>query len=215
MTGAGVSSGVRRDGTGMMASVVPDLWFVRHGATEWSETGRHTGRTDVPLSAQGRAQAESLRTGLAGQNFATVLTSPLSRARDTATLAGFPDAEPVDDLQEWDYGALEGLTSEQIRARGPEWLQWTIFAGDVPGGENIDQVATRARAVLGRANAAAGPVLLFSHGHFLRVFAAVALGFPPHAGAQFALETATINVIGTEHIARALRRWNEPPPTGA
>jgi probable phosphoglycerate mutase len=195
--------------------VLPELWFVRHGATEWSETGRHTGRTDVPLTARGRAQAKSLRARLRTRDFATVLTSPLSRARDTASLAGFPHAEPVEDLVEWDYGELEGLTTEQIRDRGPEWVRWTIFTGEVPGGESIDQVATRARAVLDRVDAASGPVLLFSHGHFLRVFTAVALDLPPTAGAQFALETATVNVIGTEHTARALRRWNEPPADGA
>jgi probable phosphoglycerate mutase len=195
--------------------VLPDVWFVRHGATEWSDSGRHTGRTDVPLTEQGRAQAASLRPRLVSEEFATVLTSPLSRARETAMLAGFPEAETADDLLEWDYGDLEGLTSEQIRARGPSWVQWTIFSGEVPGGESIDQVATRARAVLDRVNAATGAVLLFSHGHFLRVFTAVALGFAPTAGAQFALDTATINVIGTEREIRALRLWNEPPAAGA
>jgi len=191
--------------------VLPDLWFVRHGATEWSEAGRHTGRTDVPLSAQGRAQAETLRALLGTHEFTTVLTSPLSRARDTAALAGFPDAEPVDLLVEWDYGELEGLTTKQIRDRGPQWAEWTIFTGDVPNGESIDQVATRARSVLDRADTATGSVLLFSHGHFLRVFTAAALDLAPTNGAQFALETATVNVIGIEHAGRTLCRWNERP----
>jgi probable phosphoglycerate mutase len=186
-----------------------EVWFVRHGATEWSESGRHTGRTDIPLTERGEAQAASLRAQLHAQKFATVLTSPLSRAQETASLAGFPDAEPDADLCEWDYGELEGLTTEQIRARGPEWAQWTIFSGPVPGGETIDEVAARARAVLERVNTVGGSVLLFSHGHFLRVFTAVVLEFPPSAGARFALETATVNVIGDEHGMRALRKWND------
>ncbi len=185
-----------------------DLWLVRHGETEWSACGRHTSRTDLPLTDAGRAAAPRLAPVLAAHEFALVLTSPLARARETAALAGFPDATVDDDLHEWDYGELEGLTSEQIRARGGAFADWTIWNGSVPGGETGEQVAARARCVLARADAAAGDVLCFGHGHALRVLTAVALGFAPAAGAHFALDPATVNVVGWEREARALRVWN-------
>ena len=185
-----------------------ELWLVRHGETEWSASGRHTSRTDLALTRAGRAAAQRLAPDLAAQRFALVLTSPLLRARETAALAGFPDAVVDDDLHEWDYGELEGLTSDEIRGRGADFAEWTIWTGSVPGGETGERVAARATRVLDRAGAAAGDVLCFGHGHALRVLTAFALGFASAAGAHFALDPATINVVGWEHDARALRVWN-------
>jgi probable phosphoglycerate mutase len=188
-----------------------ELWFVRHAATEWSETGRHTSRTDVPLTDGGRAAARALEPTLVAHAFAAVFTSPRSRARETAALAGFPDAVVFDDLAEWDYGELEGLTSEQIRARGRPFTAWSIWSGPVPGGEHLEEVAARARAVLARAAAVDGDVLCFGHGHALRVLLAVALDLQPVAGAHFALAPATVNVIGSERDTRALCAFNWRP----
>jgi len=188
--------------------VPAELWLVRHGETEWSASGRHTSHTDLALIDAGRAAAQRLAPVLAARQFALVLTSPLSRARETAALAGFPDAVVDDDLHEWDYGELEGLTSDEIRARGEDFADWTIWSGPVPGGETGAQVAARADRVLSRADTAGGDVLCFGHGHALRVLTAVALGFDATAGAHFALDPATVNVVGWEHDARALRLWN-------
>lgn len=192
----------------VVARMPANIWLVRHGATEWSVGGRHTGRTDIPLLSEGRARAATLAPALSGHAFSLILTSPLSRARDTAALAGFPHAEPEPDLLEWDYGDQEGLTSAQIRERDPGWSIWW---GPVPNGEAIDDVATRVRRVLGRADAAGGDVLLFAHGHVLRVLTAVRLGLPPTSGAHFVLDPATVSVIGHEHEWPALLRWNSPP----
>jgi len=188
----------------------PEIWLVRHGATEWSENRRHTGRTDLPLTKAGRRRAEGLRGALAARSFALVLSSPLLRARDTARLAGFPDAQTADDLREWDYGDYEGVTTAQIRERVPGW---TIWRGPWSGGERPEQVAERARRVIARCDAAEGDVLLFGHGHLLRVLTAVALSLAPTEGALFALDVATINVLGHEHEYRTLRRWNGAPDT--
>jgi len=185
-----------------------ELWLVRHGETEWSAAGKHTSHTDVGLTEAGGAAAARLAAPLAAHAFAMVLTSPLQRARDTAARAGFPDAVVDDDLHEWDYGELEGLTTDEIRARGGAFADWSIFTGPVPGGETIAEVAERAARVLARADAAGGDVLCFGHGHALRVLAAVALELVPAAGARFALDPATINVVGWEHETRALHAWN-------
>jgi broad specificity phosphatase PhoE len=187
-------------------SSLPDIWLARHGATEWSSCGRHTGRTDVPLTAEGRTEAAALFRPLDRQRFSLVLTSPRDRARETARLAGFADATVDDDLVEWDYGDYEGLTGDQIRQRDPDW---TIFTGAVPDGETAEEVGVRARRVLDRVGRADGRVLLFAHGHFLRVLTAVALELGPRAGARFALDPTTISVIGSEHGVRAVSRWNE------
>lgn len=192
----------------MTADHPPDIWLVRHGATEWSRDGRHTGRTDLPLLDEGRARAEGLRPVLAERRFALVLSSPLRRARDTARLAGFPDPEVTDDLLEWDYGDLEGQTTDHIRERHPGWTIWT---GPWPGGEPPERVAERARRVVARCDAAVGDALLFAHGHILRVLTAVALDLDPVEGRRFALDVATLNVLGHEHDYRALRRWNGSP----
>ncbi|MBM3675342.1 MAG: histidine phosphatase family protein [Actinobacteria bacterium] len=185
----------------------PDVWVVRHGATAWSDAGRHTGRTDVPLTPEGQQQAAALVKALDRQRYARVLVSPLGRARETARLAGFADATIDDDLLEWDYGEYEGLTIAEIREHDPGWTIWT---GSVPGGESVGDVAARARRVLARTSDADGRVLCFAHGHVLRVLTACCLGLPPEAGAQLALETAGIGVIGHEHDYRTLRHWNLP-----
>ncbi|HEV7527020.1 MAG TPA: histidine phosphatase family protein [Acidimicrobiia bacterium] len=188
-----------------------ELWIVRHGETEWSAGGRHTSRTEVALTKVGRAQAAALAAVLATHPFGLVLTSPRVRARETAAAAGFADAVVDDDLQEWDYGELEGVTTTEIRGRGGEFASWSIWDGPVPGGETIEQVAVRARRVSERAAAAPGDVLCFGHAHCSRVLAAVALGFDPDAGSRFVLDPATISVVGSEHERRALRVWNARP----
>ncbi|MFN8034720.1 MAG: histidine phosphatase family protein [Acidimicrobiia bacterium] len=187
-----------------MADTSHRLLLVRHGQTEWSAAGRHTGRTDVELDAVGRAQADAL-AWLALEPFALVLTSPLRRAVDTAARAGFPSALPDDDLREWDYGEYEGRTTDAIRARAPEW---TIWSGDPPGGETIAAVAERARRVLERLRGVPGDVLLFGHGHALRVLTACALGLEPHAGRSFALDPAGVGELGHERETPVVRRWN-------
>jgi broad specificity phosphatase PhoE len=198
--------------TPLVGDAVPnELWIVRHGETEWSATGRHTSRTDVALTGAGRAEAGALGPGLARHSFALVLTSPMVRARATAAAAGFPDAVVDDDLCEWDYGELEGITTAEIRARGGEFADWTIWRGPVPGGETAAAVGARARRVLDRVAAASGDVLCFGHGHSGRVLVAVALGLAPEECARFLLDPATITVVGSEHGERALRRLNAPP----
>jgi probable phosphoglycerate mutase len=185
-----------------------EIWVVRHGETEWSRSGRHTSRTDLPLTDAGRAAAASLAPVLAAHAFALVLRSPLARAQQTATVAGFRDAVVDDDLCEWDYGELEGSTTAEIRARGGAFAEWTIWRGPVPGGESIDAVAARARRVVEHVAAASGDVLLFGHGHFLRVFVVVALGLDAVAGERFAFEAGRVGLLGSEHGVRVLRLWN-------
>ena len=182
--------------------------LVRHGETEWSVSGKHTGRTDVRLTTTGREQALDLGRRLAGHRFALVLTSPLSRADETARLTGFPDAIPDDDLLEWDYGDLEGRTTADIRTHYPGW---TIWAGPWPNGETADDVAARADRVIARCldPAVKGDCLLFAHGHVLRVLTARWLGMAPAGGAHFALGTATIGILGWERENPVIETWNE------
>jgi broad specificity phosphatase PhoE len=196
-----------------MTADQPTLTLIRHGDTEWSLTGRHTGWTDIPLVDSGRRQAKLLGSRLAGRSFSLVLSSPLSRALDTCRLAGLGDAVAVDpDLREWNYGDLEGLTSDEIRRLLPGW---TIWSGQVPGGETSDEVGQRADRVIARALSAAGDVAIFAHGHLLRVLAARWLGLPPDQGALFELGTATLSRLGWEREGRVIELWNEPPaPTG-
>jgi broad specificity phosphatase PhoE len=192
------------------ASGSGELWLIRHGETEWARLGRHTGRTDVPLTDLGREQARALGRRVAGHAFALVLTSPLSRATETASLAGFGDVALTDrDLMEWDYGSLEGLRTDEIRAAYPGW---TIWRGPWPGGETIDEVAARADRIVARARetGAGRDVLLIAHGHLLRVLAARWLGLPPSSGGLFALGTGTVSVLGWEHEAPVVEVWNEP-----
>ena len=184
-----------------------DVWLVRHGETEWARLGRHTGRTDIPLTERGRAQALALGRRLAGHAFSLALTSPLSRASETAELAGYGDVVGRDpDLREWDYGALEGRLTPDIRADLPGW---TIWRGPWPGGETIDQVAARADRIVARVRDADGDTLVFAHGHLLRVLAARWLGLPAASGGLFALGTATVSILGWEREAAVVDTWNE------
>ena len=183
-----------------------ELWLIRHGETEWSRSGAHTGRTDLPLTTAGREQAHNIRSSLAGRRFALVLTSPLERARETSALAGYGEiAEIEPNLREWDYGDYEGLTTAKIREQRPDWSLWT---SGVPHGETAEQVAARAEAVIERALRASGDVALFAHGHILRIMAACWVGLPPSAGRLFALATATISTLGYERETRVITRWN-------
>jgi probable phosphoglycerate mutase len=185
----------------------PEIWLVRHGETEWSTAGRHTGRTDVPLTEAGRQQARALRTILGGRRFALVLTSPLSRARETCELAGYGGAcEPLDALREWDYGEYEGRTTAAIREERPGW---TVWSGGVAGGETVEQVGARAAAVLARIERVEGDVALFSHAHLLRILAAVWLGLPPGDGRLLRLDTASVSRLGWERETRVILTWNE------
>jgi probable phosphoglycerate mutase len=186
---------------------VNTLTLVRHGETEWSLSGQHTGTTDIPLTDRGREVATRLEAALRGRQFALVLTSPLSRARDTASIAGFPDAIVDEDLREWNYGEYEGITTAEIRETRPGWLLWEQGA---PGGETIDQVAARCDRVIERARDAGGDALVFAHGHVLRVLSARWLGEPPVFGRHLVLSPATMSVLGSEHAAPAIEVWNAP-----
>lgn len=183
----------------------PQLWLVRHGETEWSASGRHTSRTDVDLTAAGEVAASRLRPRLAEVPFVLVLTSPRLRARRTAALAGFPDAEVTEDLAEWDYGDDEGLTTAQLREHRPGWTVWTHGPRN---GETAQQVGARADRVIGRARAAGGPVLAFSHGHLSRVLGARWIGLGVEAGACFELATASVSVLGWERGTATVQLWN-------
>ena len=181
---------------------------MRHGETEWSRDGRHTGRTDVPLTDEGRAQAGRLRDALGEWSFTRVLTSPLGRARDTCRLAGLGDrAELSDALLEWDYGEYEGDTTAQIRELRPGWNLWR---DGCPGGETVAGVGARVDPLVSELKASEGDAVLFAHGHVLRVLACRWLELPPEAGARLWLATATISVLGFERETSALRRWNAP-----
>lgn len=191
-----------------------ELWLVRHGETEWVLSRRHTGRTDLPLTARGETQARALAPLLEGTRFARVLASPLARARRTAELAGFGagQIELDDDLMEVDYGEYEGRTTAEIRRARPGWDLWR---DGCPGGETIADAARRAERVIARAREADGPVLLVAHGHLLRTLAARALELAPEAGRHFKLDPSTISVIGSEHEWPALTQWNAPGPPRA
>jgi probable phosphoglycerate mutase len=185
-----------------------EVYLVRHGETEWSLSGQHTGSTDIPLTDKGVEVARELGRKLADHEFAAVWSSPLSRARETARLAGFENGLRIDDrLKEWDYGEYEGLTTAQIREDHPDWFLWRDGS---PGGESPEQIGARADGVLAEVKAVEGDVLLFAHGHILRVIAARWLGYPPNDGMHFALGTATLSILGYEHEAAAIWRWNAP-----
>jgi probable phosphoglycerate mutase len=184
-----------------------DLFTVRHGETEWSKSGRHTGLTDIPLLPEGEERARSLKPRLAGQSFSAVFSSPLRRALQTAQLAGFPDVEADPLLVEWDYGDYEGITSKQIRERRPDWDLWR---DGCPNGESIEQVRARAARFLEKLEGLVdGPVLAFSHGHFLRVLALAFLDLPDSAGARLNLETAAVSVLRREESGNLLELWND------
>jgi probable phosphoglycerate mutase len=189
-----------------MAAGKHEVWLFRHGETEWSKTGQHTGRTDIPLTDAGRERALALGRHLAGKRFALVLSSPLVRARDTCELAGYGDhATLTDALLEWDYGDYEGRRTADIQKERPGWLLWK---DGVPGGETAEQVGARAHKVIERAIAADGDLALFAHGHVLRVLGACWLELAPVDGQMFALGTAATCVLGYEHDYRVIQVWN-------
>lgn len=190
------------------ADSLPEIVLVRHGETEWSRTGRHTGRTDVALTSTGRRQAGEVAACLAGRRFARVLTSPLRRAADTCRLAGLYDtAEVRGVLAEWDYGAYEGRTTAEVRRERPGWSLWRDGA---PQGETAAEVGARVDPLVAQLRAAAGDVAVFAHGHLLRVLAARWLGVAPADGRLFALSTATVSLLGWERETAVILRWNQP-----
>ena len=182
----------------------PELWLVRHGETEWSRDGRHTSTTDLPLTEPGERAATSLRARLAEVEFDLVLSSPRQRARRTAELAGFADPVLDDDLVEWAYGDYEGVTTAEIRETVPGWTVWTH---PTPGGETADEVSARLDRVVDRVREH-GRVLVFAHGHSLRVLTARWLEQPAAEGRFFRLDTATVSVLGFERDNPALLKWN-------
>src|SRR4051794_21891814 len=190
-----------------------ELILVRHGETEWSRDGRHTGRTDVSLTPRGEEQARALAPLLAARDVASVLVSPAQRARRTAESAGLTGAEIDERLWEWDYGAYEGRTTPQIREERPGWYLWR---DGVIGGETVEQVGARADGVLERVRPvlAEGDVVLAAHGHILRVLTARWLGLPPADGRLFKLGTGTLSTLGTEHEQPVISSWNVPARQG-
>jgi broad specificity phosphatase PhoE len=190
-----------------------EIVLARHGETEWSRDRRHTGRTDIPLTDNGRRQAAVLRGALDERSFARVLSSPLSRALDTSREAGLGDrAELTDDLFEWDYGEYEGITTAEIRERRPGWNLWR---DGCPGGETAADVGRRVDRVIGSLDGLDGDAAVFAHGHVLRVLTARWLGLGPENGALFKLDTGTLSVLGYERETRAITRWNVPVSAGA
>lgn len=190
----------------------PTLYLLRHGETQWSKSGRHTGRSDLPLTDQGRAAAGKLRAALADLRFSAVLCSPLQRARQTCEAAGLIEQAEMDpDLMEFDYGDYEGLTTPQIQQRVPGW---NVFKNGSAGGETPAQVAERCDRVIARATRVDGTVAVFAHGHLLRLLAARWLGQAPEFGQHLLLDTGTICILGYYHgESRAIRRWNAAPTT--
>ena len=186
---------------------MPELWLIRHGETAWSLSGKHTGRTDVPLTPRGIMEAEKLGRRLASKPFALVLTSPLSRARETCRLTGrLAQAQIEEGLREWDYGFAEGRTTVEIQKEAPGWSIWT---GAVPGGETLEQVGARADRVLARVSEVNGAVALFAHGHVLRILAARWLRLPPLFGRYLALDAPSLSMLGHEREFPVVRFWNE------
>ena len=184
-----------------------EVLLIRHGETEWSRSGKHTGRTDVPLAEAGIRHAELLGRRLAGRRFAAVFTSPLSRASETCRIAGLSDEAQIrDELLEWDYGDYDGLTTPEIRESRPGWLLWR---DGCPDGEESQQVGGRVDRMIGELRALDGDAALFAHGHVLRVLAARWVGLPPESGGLLALSTATLSVLGYEREVAVIRLWND------
>jgi broad specificity phosphatase PhoE len=185
------------------------LWLMRHGETEWSLSGAHTSRTDIPLTEQGRKRAEKLRDYLKGTKFDAVFVSPMQRARETCAIAGFGDVAKVDyGLKEWDYGVYEGKTTKEIQAQIPGWSVWK---NEIVGGETVQHVGERADGVIAQALATApdgGNVALFAHAHILRILAARWVGLPATGGSLFALGTGSVSVLGWERETRVIESWN-------
>jgi len=190
--------------------MTPSIWMVRHGQTEWSVAGKHTGRRNIPLTPEGEEEARKVGARLQSVSFAAVWTSPLERARKTCELAGFgARAEQVPDLMEWNYGDYEGLTSAEIRAKRPDWH---LFRDGCPGGEELKDVVVRADRIVRRLKSVAGNVLVFSHGHLLRVLATVWAGIPAENGSRFGLAPASLSILGWDHASGdpLIDRWNDP-----
>ncbi len=182
------------------------LWLIRHGETEWSLSGAHTSRTDIPLTARGEERAEKIRDYLHHRQFSLVLTSPMQRARETCRVAGYGDVAQVEDnLREWDYGIYEGRTTADIRKEQPNWSIWD---GPPPEGEPVEHVAERTQKVIDRAAQAGGQVALFAHAHILRILTATWLGLPPRAGSLFALGTGSVSTLGYERETKVVSTWN-------
>ena len=185
-----------------------DVYLIRHGETEWSLSGQHTGTTDIPLTENGRRIARRLRPVLASKTFALVLTSPLQRAKETCQLAGFGCRAEIDcDLVEWNYGEYEVLTPQQIHDR---WPRWMIFTDGCPGGETPEQVGCRVDRVIAKIRTAKGNAAVFAHGHLLRTFAARWLGLPPQEGCHFLLDPATLNILSYYRGIPSVKQWNAP-----
>jgi broad specificity phosphatase PhoE len=186
----------------------PEIVLARHGETEWSRDGRHTGRSDIPLTDRGREQARALRAELAGREFERAITSPLERARETSELAGLDDhAEQDPRLLEWDYGDYEGLTTPDIRRTRPGWLLWR---DGCPSGEQPQDVAERVDPLIAELRELTGDAVLFAHGHVLRVIAARWIELGPDGGGRLALSTGTLSTLGWEREVAVIRRWNSP-----
>jgi len=185
-----------------------EIYLVRHGETEWSLSGQHTGSTDIPLTENGKAVARELGEKLIGIEFTAVWSSPMSRALDTARLAGYEHDVRIDDrLKEWTYGDYEGKTTPEVREARPDWFLWR---DGCPGGESPEQVGHRSDELIDEVRAVEGDVLLFAHGHILRVITARWLGYPPGDGMHFSLGTATLSILGWEREAASIWRWNAP-----
>lgn len=184
------------------------IYLIRHGETEWSRAGKHTGLTDVALTEQGRQTARLLEPVLAREKIESVFTSPLQRARETCALAGLQEFAAVEpDLMEWNYGEYEGLTTKEIQSARPGW---SVFHHGCPGGESPEQVSARADRIIAKVRASDGNVALFAHGHILRVFAARWIDLPPRYGEHLLLDTATVCVLGYYYDVPALKIWNAP-----
>jgi broad specificity phosphatase PhoE len=188
-----------------------ELWLIRHGETEWSLSGAHTSRTDIPLTDKGRLRAAALKRYFAGKEFNAVLTSPMQRARETCSIAGYGEVAVIDEgLREWDYGVYEGKTTEEIRANRPDWSVWK---DEIINGEAVEQVGERADGVISRALAqipqdAGGAVALFAHAHILRILAARWIGLTADGGSLLVLSTGSVSVLGFERETRVIKHWN-------
>jgi probable phosphoglycerate mutase len=186
-----------------------EIWLIRHGETEWSLSGAHTIRTDIPLTDHGRRRAEELKGFLNGKKFAAVFTSPMQRARETCRIAGYGDVATIDEgLREWNYGIFEGKTTKEIRVDHPDWSVWK---DEIVDGEPVEHVGERADGVIARALAAAGEhgtVALFAHAHILRILAARWIGLPATGGSLFGLGTGSLSELGFERETRIIKRWN-------
>ena len=197
----------KRAGVTLQGVATPEILLARHGETEWSTASRHTGRTDIPLTDEGRLQARRLGERLRDRVLTRVLVSPLERALETCRLAGLGgQAEIRPELMEWDYGDYEGLTTADIRETVPGWTVWTH---PTPEGETAAQVGARMDGMIEELAAAEGDVALFAHGHVLRVLGARWIGLPPESGALLGLNTATLSILGWERERRVIRLWND------